>query len=272
MVQKRAILLSAVLFIFPSANGGLAGEGQSEASKAEPIKRIMQSKTFHLPPKASAFCRQFLKDFTQQKGIEFIEPIASADRYDDPVLQPYVSKCPDLGLREKFECVPGSGDDYRHLPIVERLAALRKICRVYEATANFKVYELPGGKAKQTIAFYYEKPFGPLDKEHTTYDRKVFGNGGYGISNLADCSIPTGRSGFSTHDPYNYDANRPVENYNGLIRYQSRYIFFDLFDLSQGAEPPERRHFRLAVAEYRAEGVRGLCSLSTIKKGDLHSD
>jgi uncharacterized protein len=52
------------------------------------------------------FCSAFLKDLQEEKNVEFVEPIVTTDDYNDPKLQKYLGRCPDLKPYETVYWLP----------------------------------------------------------------------------------------------------------------------------------------------------------------------
>lgn len=227
---------------------GMGGAAQAQApaksdsENVERIRTIMANRNFetraYVKHPNKDFCEAFLQDFRQQKGIEHIEPVSKAESYDDPVWQPYKTRCPDLELFESYGCLAEDAEYIATLPKGEGVRYRRNVCEHFRGTANFKLYEVDinndpaGGKEK---VFHYERAQGPLNRP----DRKVvLGNGKYQIVDLGRCEVV---GGSETHDPYSYFYQRPLKNYNGIIKYKGKHYIFDLYDLD-GSDRDENKH------------------------------
>jgi hypothetical protein len=92
------------------------------------------------------WCEQFDADFRLQRGIEFVEPVAKAERYDDPALQPWQRRCPLLAMNARTEIGPFTTEIHdqrglwisrlpQHMPDGSPMGDLQY------GTRDFKVYE-----------------------------------------------------------------------------------------------------------------------------------
>jgi hypothetical protein len=237
---------------------------QREADKAEAIKRIMASRTFHTGSKALPFCKVFLEDFREQKGIKYVEPLVRTESYDAPALQPYKDRCPDLEMHKLAECSQQDWSYVQSLPEEEREREMDKVCRVYYGTRNFKLYELDlNGNPKdgKEVAVYFERIYGP---QNISGAMQVYSNGGYAIFDIKSCR----RWAWTpTNDPNDYLYNQPLENYNALIQYKGKYYIFNLYELGRGKyRDPNKLEYRLHIGGNRKNGWGGLCSFSTISE------
>jgi hypothetical protein len=87
-----------------------------EAAKAAQLAAYMRGKQFepiehHLEERwrnalgkpLPQWCQRFLDDLRTQRNVTHIEPMASAQRYGDPVLRPWQDRCPALAMNEIME-------------------------------------------------------------------------------------------------------------------------------------------------------------------------
>lgn len=226
---------------------------QREADKAEAIKRIMAKREFEMRPVVSkqnkAFCEGFLEDFRLQKNVEFIEPDTKSDSYDDPVWQPFRSRCTNLAseLFDSYQCEPKIAESIEKMPKEQRDSHYRSECRHYRGTANFKHYFVDinnNPKDGKEHVFYYERAQGPLNRP----DAKLnFANGGYWVIDLDRCEL---EGGSPTNDPFSYFYNRRLDNYNGIIRYKGKHYIFNLSDLDGSDRNPDNPNYRLRLDSY----------------------
>lgn len=243
-------------------------QGQREADKAERIKQIMAKREFFESTRLGgtpAFCRTFIRDFRQQTGIEFVEPDAKADRYDAPVWQPYKTRCASLaaGVFDSYLCEPKIAETIERLPKDQRNAEYKRSCQHYRGTMNFKHFLVDindNPKDGKEHVFYHEREEGPLNRSGAELN---FGNGGYWIVDLDRCEL---KGGSRTTDPYSYDSYlRPLENYNGIIRYKGKHYIFDLY---QGEDDLKNPSYGLGLDGHARFGeetrIGPLCLFSTI--------
>jgi len=239
---------------------------QREVDKAEGIKRILVKRKFQMTSTVrdqnKGFCQAFLQDFGLQRNIEFIEPDAKADSYDDPAWQPYRGRCTNLAseLFDSYQCEPKIAQAIEQLPQDQRDSQYRSSCQHYRGTANFKHYLVDinnNPKDGKEHVFYYERAQGPLNMPNA---QLIYGNGGYSVIDLDRCEL---KGGSRTNDPYSYFHKRPLETYNGIIKYKGRHYIFDLADLDGTL-----RLDRYGTYSPRVEPRLGpVCAFSTLPRG-----
>ena len=233
---------------------------QDEAAKAEPIKRIMAKKQFEPNQPEKAFCVQFLRDFKTLNGMKFVEPVARADRYDDPVLAPFKKRCGELPLNESFLCDgrATAGFRWNRNPILRRQQYMEH-CEYFQGNKNFKIFQFDANdnpKDGEELVVYFESARGPLNKPAAT---TVTTDGGYFAFSARSCApIP----GAPSHDPYSYVFQRPVENYNGIVSYHNKHYVFDLYALMDNDNVAADPHYWLSVLTFN-DDKREWCSYST---------
>jgi hypothetical protein len=259
---RRHNLLLAVLLIVasiatqaPVPINGQANGPQREADKREHIKRVMAKRNFTAEPvvrtQEKRFCDMFLSDFRVQTNIEFVEPDATADRYDAPVWQPYRSRCTSA-IFESYHCEPHVADEIRRMPNDQRPLHYKTMCQHYRGTANFKHYLVDindNPKDGQEHIFYHEREEGPLNRPGA---QRNFANGGYSIVDLDRCEL---KGGSPTHDPYSYDSYlRPLANFTAIIRYKQRHYVFHLYELEGSVPDVKNPHYGLRLDGYARFG------------------
>lgn len=230
------------------------------ADKANEIKRIMVKKQFFSEQPEKPFCATLLKDFIDFQNMYFVEPVAQAENYDDPVLAPYKAHCGELPLNEYSECDSRAtqGIKWSKDPGMLRQQLIH-FCRIYSGTKNFRVFELTfGNKKARKLVFYSERACGTAPNDKV----KICGDGGYKVYNIQSC-MPI--DGVRTHDPYSYYWKRPLENYNGILVYLDQFYIFDLYNLDPSGkfttDTPEYSLLLWAVGPDRSHS----CSYSTIR-------
>ncbi len=240
---------------------------QDEAAKAEPIKRIMTSKQFEVRQPEKPFCVQFLQDFKTLNGMKFIEPIARADRYDDPAFASFKARCGELPLNERFLCDgrATAGVQWKRDRLLRRQQYL-EYCEMFQGSRNFKVFQFDANnnpKDGEELVVYFESARGPLNHPALT---TITTDGAYNAFSAKSCT-PVG--GASSHDPYSHDFRHPVENYSGIVSYRGKYYAFDLYSLIGRGTPigsdgfPIDPHYRLSVSTFN-DDRRDWCVYSTL--------
>jgi uncharacterized protein len=241
-----------------------------EADKTQAIKRIMAKEKFfstdsYAPEKS--FCGDFLQDFQQMQGIEFVEPVAQSEKYDDPVWNTYKKSCPDLELFGGYHCEPRIADHIESLPKGEQKQMMNAACELYRGTEKLKLFKVdindnPGDGIESV--FYNEHEQGPLNKPS---ERQIDTNGGYWVVDLKRCQK---NRGVLTNDPYSYNFQHPLENYNGIISYKGKHYIFDLFELDVKARTPEKTTYDLTLSGFSNFGKKKkpwlgpICSFNTL--------
>ncbi len=119
------------------------------------------------------FCSAFLEDLKEGKNVEFVEPIVTTDDYNDPRLQKYLGRCPDL---KPYETV-------YWLPHIMRFLQENKIPRSEWEESGFRSYSTRDFKL-------YEVDMHRKNKKRSTY---VFSGECYGgqvkLLDLNKCKI-----------------------------------------------------------------------------------
>jgi|GEM_PF-5844113 len=231
-----------------------SSENKSIEQKKAAIMKIMSQGTFKARIQDNkVFCSAFLEDFKQQKNIEYIQPIAEVDNYNDPKLQAYFKKCPNKAF-DKTTVIYHARTLEEIAQEEQRLGRLLSEEELkeyggfeYRATKNFKLYKVNidnNAKNGDEYVFYAERY---SKEESTDYD-----DGGYIIVDLDKCKTD---GAVNTKDPFDYTKNIPLENYNGIIRYKGKYYVFDLYEdqvywLSLNRYDKTRRNMN-SVCRYR---------------------
>jgi len=225
-----------------------------EKKKAAIIK-IMKQGTFEVKMQQNEkFCAAFLEDFKEQKGIEHIMPIVEADDYNDPKLQAYLKLCPKLQFNKTYEL--------RHTTGMQEIAAKEKKGKKltdkdweeagaidYYATKNFKLYKvnIDNNAENGDEYVFYAEGYKNIANNYTY--------GGYTIVDLKKCERD---GGANTIDPYDYIKKKPIENYNGIIKYQGEYYIFKLEDFIG-------RYLELSKYDKNRKKINRICSYNLEK-------
>ena len=222
-----------------------------EAATAEAVQRIMAGREFTVAEDDDpAVCTPVLEDFQAQRGIEYIEPVARAERYRDPVFQPYRAMCPGWEFN-RWHYSQISSADLDDLPEDQREEILEAIGNHYLGTRNFKLYRLDfdGNPANgEEYLFYAERYYlrssvvpwylriekipGQVDwndilRPEEVPDNAEFIDGGYTVLDFANCEEVDWEQ---IYDPYDYREGRPLANHTGVIERGGRYYIFELFE------------------------------------------
>lgn len=222
-------LIFLVLCLTAVAVVGVDFDKKIEIKKAAIIKIMKQGRFNAYIQKDRIFCAAFLNDFTEQKGIEHVKPILEVDDYNDPKLQAYFKQCPNnkfnetilFGARaaeemEKKENILGRKLTEREQ---EEFGGLK-----FYATKNFKLFKVNLDNSTTNdnkLVLYAEGYRNPIKERYM--DEYTYG--GYKIIDLQSCKT---RGYWPTRDPFDYNRQQPIENYNGIIKYKGAYYVFDL--------------------------------------------
>ena len=225
----------------------------SEAAKAEAVKRIIAEREFTLSESSDpAVCTPLLGAFQTPSGIEHVEPIARAERYHDPALQPYRAMCPGWELNRWLQPIVSLDGEMSEEELDEFLEEFSdSIVHAYFGTRNFKLYhlDLDDNPANgEEYVFYAERYYirnkiiprylhpeeiprkvdwNDILRPEDAPDDATFVDGGYTILDLANCKRG---DVIQTYDPYDYWEMRPLANHTGIIKRQGRYYIFKLFE------------------------------------------
>ena len=224
----------------------------TEAVKAEAVKRIMAGREFTLSESSDpAVCTPLLEDFQAQRGIEYVEPVARAERYRDPAFEPYRAMCPGWEFNRWHYSQIISALDDMNLPEDQRQESLEATGKHYFGTRNFKLYhlDLDGNPANgEEYVFYAERYYlrssavpwylriekipGQVDwndilRPEEVPDDAEFVDGGYTVLDFANCKR---MHRVQIYDPYDYLEGRPLANHTGIIKHRGRYYIFELFE------------------------------------------
>ncbi len=183
--------------------------------------------------------------------------------------RPHRGRCTNLASEffDSYHCEPKIAESIERLPKDQRDSQYKSSCRHYRGTANFKHYLVDinnNSKDGKEHVFYYERAQGPLNRP----DAKLnYANGGYRVIDFDRCEL---KGGSPTNDPYSYFYKRPLENYNGIIRYRGKHYIFDLADLDGSDRNPDNPNYGLRLDSYgtysrKVEPRLGpICAFSTI--------
>lgn len=204
---------------------------KDEYEKTERIKEVLE--TAHLKRVYDhQICKQIYEGLIHKKGVEFINPTAQAQSYEDPAFDPWKNSCKSAPpFNFSFFCEPRiepiSGDD-----VVEA-------CKVSYGLPPFKIYVLPplkNSKESRTI-FYNNDSYGFMNRN---YRKKTMGSGFVGFrqinptkclsmfGNRWDTEGKVDMGGLSAYLESNKSGPNE-ENYNSLIRYKNDYYFMILY-------------------------------------------
>lgn len=237
-------------------------------------------------PEWVAWCERFDADFRLQRGIEYVEPVAKAKRYDDPVFRPWQDRCPLLALNARsISVVPNRGtwkprDRWvdalpTHLPDGSELQDLQfgtRDFKMYEgdydndpldyntldaiffADSYYSYWELLAEDERFPLAYPpLDRNWNELMPPHEVPDtirRYITGEYRYlGYDRYGGICLTA--TLFQPESPY-YWARKDLESdarhlINGLIRYRAQYYLFDLQSGSL-AQPETDHSFSLQLA------------------------
>lgn len=240
MIQKLLLL-----FLLAISSSACAGEPQKkDDSQKKQLIDIMKTVNF-VPQlgKDDPFCRTFYEDFKTQANIEHIKPIVKADKYDDPKLKPYQSKCPKLKIHKMMAF------HHRDLEIVgepiDEADAESRAVEINYGMNNFQLFKVdinnhPGDGEEYVL--YYEGEFDQkLNKAYPA-------NRAYRVVDLTACRIIGG--------VYFNRGGSAKWTRNGVIRYKGKNAIYELISTSQ------REYYYLTLHMYsdRLKRIAPTCS------------
>lgn len=232
------------------------------------------------PPKWVAWCERFMTDFRAQNGIEYVEPVAKSQSYDDPAFRIYQNQCPQLAFNARSDAffpedVPGPRGEWLkslppHMPDGSPMRDLQF------GTRDFKLFEgdydndAGDDDAWETIFFadgYYSYwnlvarderfalEYPPLDRSWNesispglvpdAVSRDYYGE--YRLVDLNRCQTKPLAQPASRY--YSSQGQSKVSSrflINGLIRYRGQYYLFDL-RMGDLAKPEDDRSHSLSL-------------------------
>lgn len=246
----------------------------SEAAKGRLLATLLKDRTFmgttlHPLPEdevvlerlgireagGSDFCQDALYAMRTQEDITYIEPVARADRYDDPVFKPWQDRCPALALNEVPDFPFGVGRQEKPA-ILDSTPGLSKLDDTHYGTRNFQLYvvDLDNDPANgaETI-FYGEREYSywnavvqmglplvppPGDRNWNTIlppqnapETLDFGPSTYSLLDLEQCRTSEVAA---VMDAY-LDKEGPPrqENFTGIVRYKGHNFIYQLWNDSR---------------------------------------
>ncbi len=283
-IVAAALALGLGLGLAVAEEGAAGVPPATEAAKAEAVKRIMAGREFTLSESSDpAICTPLLEAFQTQRGIEHVEPVARAERYHDPALQPYRAMCPGLEFNRWLEPIglfkEESRKEIQAMSEDEREEFLVMASKVWFGTRDFKLYHLDfdGNPANgEEYVFYAERYYlrnrlawpdglrlhklprevdwNDILRPEDAPDDATFVRGGYTILDLARCEQG---DDLQTHDPYDYLEGRPLANHTGIIRRQGRYYIFDLLESDY---PPGEDVYALWIEIFNGDYFEPYCT------------
>lgn len=190
------------------------------------IKEIMANGTFKAYIQdGQKFCSDFLKDFSQQKNISYINPIIEADNCEDKRLQAVLGKCPHNEFNITYVIYhPSMMNELTEAEArgkkisnrdMEELGGVR-----YEATKNYRLFKVDIDNDTTNGDEYVLYAEGYFSKERNAYWYNT-----YTIIDLINCEVVAEAY---VGNPDNLKNKSNAKNYNGIIRYRGKYYIYDL--------------------------------------------
>lgn len=212
----------------------------------------------HRPYKWVKWCEQFRADFSEQRGIEYVEPVARSDRYDDPVFKPWQDRCPALAFNARsLPLMPGAmppgarGDWLRSLP--RHMPDGNEMLDYQYGTRDFKLFQGdfdndPDDDGAEEVIYFSDGFYSyweliarderfpltvpPLNRnwndvvssDAVPADISIDISAEYRLLDLHHCrssKLVAVWSPYYTHWP------EAAESYNGLIKYRGQYFIFE---------------------------------------------
>ncbi len=230
VVELTSVLWLTLSLLFVPCSCTAEDEQKVEAQRiAEIAKKLEVSKP--LPgeksdPERTKFCRRLLEDLRTQRTIEFVKPLVHTDKYDDPQLQAYLGKCPNLKLDRTVSYEPRVWEFAKTLPEDQR----EELGTVWIRSADFRLYELFGPKTqgKPFYVFYGGGSYSP----RSSGVKKSANLSQYVALDLGRCSAVDTRQVGETID---FETKRPTGNLNGVVRCREElYLYNALWFPAQG--------------------------------------
>ncbi len=221
------------------------------ARKQELVK-IM--KTVNFVPhsgKDDPFCQAFYRDFSTQTNIEHIHPLIAVQRYDDPALQPYQRKCPDLKMHKSMAF------SHRDLevagePTSESDAESRAVS-ITTGLKNFQFFRLDVNNQPrdgEELLLYYE---GVFDQRSGTH----LANRAYHEVNLSACK--------SDKVVYFNQGGSVQWTRNGVVRYKGKNA---IYVLGSWTDKPEYWYLQLEFHSAELKRMAPSCSYRKPRQGE----
>ncbi|MBI1424372.1 MAG: DUF1311 domain-containing protein [Gammaproteobacteria bacterium] len=205
------------------------------SDKADAIKQVLETAPLY-SSYDTPFCRRIFNDLKHMKEIHFVDPVAQAQSYEDPVFDPWLKQCRALPQPNfHYKCV-------RNITPASIQEAVN-VCDVGYGRPPFKLFELPsmGQSNAKRYVFYTDDGYGPMNQG---LEKPHLGGGfaGFQQINLKNCE-PTGHAfadeakGEVNGTNYMGDVfadagqgDRNGKNYNSIIEYKGHYYFVILND------------------------------------------
>jgi hypothetical protein len=214
------------------------------------------------PPEWIAWCSRFMSDFRAQRDIQFVEPVAQSQRYDDPVFKVWQNQCPQLAFNARtgndlYAEIPGPRGEWikslpPHMPDGSRRFDLQYGTRdfkffvgdfdndpydagtaetIFYADSYYSYLELVGRDERFALAYPpLDRNWNELMPPHEvpeTLERQLHAE--YRLVSPESCESAPLFSPISRYDGPRLIWHRgPRLMINGLISYQGQYYLFDL--------------------------------------------
>lgn len=180
------------------------------------LKKLEKNhKLWSLPLGNDDLCWSLFESFKSKKNIKLILPNETSNEYDNLPLKKFLPKCEEKKYNVDHLYSPNMLDFVKNMKPEEKERFAKKVT----ITSNFKLYKINiDGKQGEEVVLYGEK--------RVNEDLSVRDQGGYIIISPKTCNV---NGGMFTYDPYDYEQKLPLNNYNGLIRYEHKYYIFDLW-------------------------------------------
>lgn len=251
-------MAAVVMLLLAPLSPAYAGGKAPESAKAEAIKRIMTGRMFYPQDSINSdnpgFCKAFLTDFRKQEAIEYVDPILGAKSYDDPALEPYKARCPQLDLHKSWACGNPISDYLETLPAKEAERTRDELCDFYYGSDYFKFYRVDLNNEPddgKEYVFFYAGSIGPFNKQDdsrsgTRRARHTPGGGVYGIVDFGKCEFTTG-AGTGGH--------------NAMIKYRDKVY---IYNLDASDEYPDNYFLTLNGYRERLKRIVPICAFDPI--------
>lgn len=242
------LVLISLICILPSTCFAGSVNTQEESEKitryAKDVRKPMPGGVY--TEKEVAFGRNFLSDAAAKRGIEIIAPIVETDKYDDPKLQNYIDKCPNLDLN-----VTVSGGSYE-AKFPEQWNQMsdeekKQTGYVYVWTKGFRLYEIKMNKRiyyilRETAGYETFQHKDPrimkkqIEEEKKNPAKPITRDATYRVLDLNTCQDYDGVYACGEWD-YFHDKSKSCSN--GVLKYRDKYYVYGMRNTPDDPTVPE---------------------------------
>jgi hypothetical protein len=279
--MRRCCVLLAAVALFASTPRALADDYPPpvvpEAAKAKLIANLLRGRVFQAKDMGPGYygsvervtpgwCEAAFDAFRKQNGIVHVEPIARAERYDDPVFKTWQSRCPTLAMNASV-----AGYEITTAPNSPTITVYKKVvpqgAEIGYGTRNFMLYRVDLDNDPhngEELIFYSERVYSSLDAPRQDPNLPLDAPEGrnwndilppqsvsdelilrlqsanldgpfYNLLDLDHC----GSDAIVHVEPrFDYLQRLPLANFSGIVGYQGRYYEYRIDRYFRDPEAP----------------------------------